>query len=49
MAAFTDGHSSLAERAGTMRQAIDNHSRITRDALMGKGMDRHLFGLEVRA
>jgi carnitine O-palmitoyltransferase 2 len=46
VAAFTDPSTSLAERAGALRQAVDNHSRITREALMGQGMDRHMFALE---
>ena len=28
-----------------MRAAVANHSRVTRDALTGNGMDRHLFAL----
>ena len=28
-----------------MRAAAANHSRVTRDALTGNGMDRHLFAL----
>ena len=32
-----------------MRAAVDGHSKITRDALMGKGMDRHLFALNYLA
>ena len=26
-------------------KAVSNHSRITREALMGKGFDRHLYAL----
>jgi len=44
--AFTDAKSPPSERAALMRAAINNHSKLTRDALMGKGMDRHLFGLQ---
>ena len=48
-AAFTDPSSSAIERAGKLRAAVDNHSRITRDALMGKGWDRHIFALNHHA
>ena len=44
-AAFLSTSSSPSERAGAMRAAVDNHTKITRDALMGKGFDRHLFAL----
>jgi carnitine O-palmitoyltransferase 2 len=44
-AAFTNPSASVSEKAVAMRAAVDNHSRITREALMGKGMDRHLFAL----
>ena len=30
---------SASEKAGLMRKAIDNHTRISRDALMGNGFD----------
>jgi carnitine O-palmitoyltransferase 2 len=44
-AAFLDASSGPSERAAAMRTAVDNHTRISRDALTGKGMDRHLFAL----
>ena len=44
-AAFTDPAASTAARETALRAAVDNHSRITRDALTGKGMDRHLYAL----
>ena len=44
-AAFLDASTGASERAAAMRAAVDNHTRITRDALTGKGMDRHLFAL----
>ena len=44
-AAFTDPPTAATERTGALRAAVDNHSRITRECLMGKGMDRHLFAL----
>ena len=37
--------SSPSEKVALMRKAAANHSRITRDALTGNGMDRHLFAL----
>ena len=43
--AFADASTSPSDRARAMRAAVDNHTRITREALMGKGMDRHLFAL----
>ena len=45
-AAFLNKSVSVIDRASALKQAVDNHSRITREALMGKGMDRHLFALE---
>mmetsp|Transcript_15419 Transcript_15419/g.30952 ORF Transcript_15419/g.30952 Transcript_15419/m.30952 type:complete len:207 (-) Transcript_15419:376-996(-) len=47
--AFTTPSSSVNERLAALRTAVDNHSRITREALMGKGMDRHLFALDYMA
>ena len=53
-AAFCDGRAGGAkkgakatpsEKVALMRKAAANHSRITRDALTGNGMDRHLFAL----
>ena len=47
VAAFAKGSSaSASEKAGLMRKAIDNHTRISRDALMGNGFDRHIFALD---
>jgi len=42
---FCDARASPSARAAAMRAAVDNHTRITRECLMGKGMDRHLFAL----
>ena len=43
--AFADQSASPSEKAGKMRAAVANHGRITREALMGMGFDRHLFAL----
>ena len=43
--AFCSAQAAPSERAALMRAAAANHSRVTIDALMGKGMDRHLFAL----
>ena len=43
--AFTDPSTSASTRTAALRQAVDNHSEITKAALMGKGWDRHLFAL----
>lgn len=43
--AFADPASSAAEREAALRRAVDTHSRVTRDALVGNGVDRHLFAL----
>ena len=45
VAAFANASASPAERAATMRAAVNNHTKITRDALIGNGFDRHLFAL----
>lgn len=37
--------SQLTERAAALRKAINTHSKTTLDAMMGKGVDRHLFAL----
>lgn len=42
---FADRASGAARRAGALRLAVGTHSRVTRDCLMGKGVDRHLFAL----
>jgi carnitine O-palmitoyltransferase 2 len=49
VAAFADANASASDKASTMRAAVDNHTRVTREALMGKGMDRHLFALRTLA
>ena len=44
--AFLDPSTSLTDRAAALKVAVDNHSRITREALTGNGFDRHLFALD---
>jgi carnitine O-palmitoyltransferase 2 len=44
-AVFADSASSAIERVAALRTAVATHSTITRDCLMGKGVDRHLFAL----
>uniref|UniRef100_A0A7S2SPU2 Choline/carnitine acyltransferase domain-containing protein n=1 Tax=Mucochytrium quahogii TaxID=96639 RepID=A0A7S2SPU2_9STRA len=43
--AMCDESCGKEARSEMMRVAIKNHGSITKDALMGKGMDRHLFAL----
>ena len=35
------------KRIELLRRACDNHQKLYRDAMNGKGIDRHLFGLYV--
>ena len=44
-----DPESSDDEKAIAMNAAIRNHGQITKDALLGAGIDRHLFGLKKMA
>lgn len=44
--AFCNAHASPSTRLESLKAAVANHSRITRNALMGKGIDRHLFALQ---
>jgi len=44
--AFTDPAATPSARAAAMRAAVRNHSRVSRDALIGAGMDRHLWVLQ---
>jgi carnitine O-palmitoyltransferase 2 len=43
---FLSAESSNQEKATALRAAAENHGKLTRDALMGKGWDRHLFALK---
>jgi len=44
--AFCDSSVSKEDRAALLLKAIKNHGSLTKDGLMGKGMDRHLFALK---
>lgn len=43
--AFCDDSTDRDTRLGLLREAVDRHSKTTRDCMMGKGCDRHLFAL----
>lgn len=47
--ALTSLTASTTEKKQALLKAISNHGSITKDALMGKGMDRHLFALRTIA
>lgn len=47
--AMSSSSFSPAERAQLLRDAIKKHGEATKDALMGQGVDRHLFGLQKMA
>jgi carnitine O-acetyltransferase len=40
-----DPRSDNQERFNLLRSAISSHNRRTREAMMGRGIDRHLLGL----
>jgi carnitine O-palmitoyltransferase 2 len=42
---MSDVGASDAERAALFRAAVTNHSKISLEAKIGKGMDRHMFAL----
>ncbi len=44
-ALFADPSSSKEARAAALKTAVKRHGEITKDALMGKGVDRHLFAM----
>ena len=46
---FCDDSLSNEAKGELLKTAIKQHGSITKDALMGKGMDRHLFALRVLA
>ena len=43
---FLNPSSTNQEKADALRAAAGNHGKLTRDGLMGKGWDRHLFALK---
>lgn len=42
---MTDPAATHSDKAAAMRAAVERHGELTKDALMGKGWDRHLFAL----
>eukprot|EP00291_Cryptomonas_curvata_P004975 CAMPEP_0172205528 /NCGR_PEP_ID=MMETSP1050-20130122/32669_1 /TAXON_ID=233186 /ORGANISM="Cryptomonas curvata, Strain CCAP979/52" /LENGTH=209 /DNA_ID=CAMNT_0012884423 /DNA_START=325 /DNA_END=950 /DNA_ORIENTATION=- len=46
---FADPGSSRADRELALRAAVRNHGRLTKEALMGGGWDRHMFALRAEA
>ena len=48
-AAFCDAGATREAKEGALRKAVKNHSRITKEAMLGNGMDRHLFALRTLA
>ncbi|CAH8646050.1 unnamed protein product [Dicrocoelium dendriticum] len=45
--AMLDNGATLEYRARQFRIATDRHQRLTKDAMSGKGVDRHLFALYI--
>jgi len=46
---FADPKSSAAQKDAALRTAVKNHGRLTKEALMGKGWDRHVYALKHEA
>lgn len=46
---FFDKSASTAQKDAALRKAVKHHGTLTREALMGKGWDRHLFALKYEA
>jgi len=46
---FFDKSASTAQKDAALRTAVKNHGTLTREALMGKGWDRHMFALKYEA
>ncbi|EDO44258.1 predicted protein [Nematostella vectensis] len=44
--AMSKSYTSQAERHNLMREAISYHSKLTKEAMNGQGIDRHLFALK---
>jgi Choline/Carnitine o-acyltransferase len=44
---MADKSRSNAERIALLRRACDVHQSLYRDAMNGRGIDRHIFGLFV--
>ncbi|KAG6821292.1 hypothetical protein H0H93_000152 [Arthromyces matolae] len=45
--AMVDGKSTVEARYAALQRAIKTHSRLTREAATGRGIDRHLLGLKL--
>ncbi|TFY83219.1 hypothetical protein EWM64_g789 [Hericium alpestre] len=43
--AMVDPSTPLQKRLALLRRAVQTHTRLTREAAVGKGIDRHLLGL----
>eukprot|EP01102_Stenamoeba_stenopodia_P010021 TRINITY_DN2973_c0_g1_i3.p1 TRINITY_DN2973_c0_g1~~TRINITY_DN2973_c0_g1_i3.p1 ORF type:complete len:186 (-),score=47.35 TRINITY_DN2973_c0_g1_i3:78-635(-) len=43
--AFNNPNATTETREATLRAAVDVHSKLVKEAVTGKGMDRHLFAL----
>ena len=48
-AVFADPAAADADKEAALREATANHGTLTKDALFGKGVDRHLFALRKMA
>ena len=44
--AFTRQDASKEEKINALREAVQNHSALVREAANGKGVDRHLYALK---
>ena len=44
---MSDKTKSKAERIELLRKSCNHHQNLYRDAMNGRGFDRHLFGLYV--
>ncbi len=47
--AFASAQASRGDKQAALRAAVKNHGRLTKEALMGGGWDRHLFALKAEA
>ena len=43
--AFCNPATTKSERAAKLREAVTNHARLSYEALLGQGWDRHMFAL----
>ena len=44
-----NGSASQADKVAALTAAVKQHGKITKNALMGKGWDRHMFALKYEA